>query len=129
MQRIRARVWAEFEACDLPKAGAVGQPSKAADGCFEVDFDAALALDIDTTELALLEASAPALRDALSSRLGRVAREHALCKAGPGGYVAGPSTPYPYERSLHRPPPKLKMAGADQAHPGPGAHPFRTGRN
>jgi hypothetical protein len=102
MQRIRARVRAEFETCDLPETDAVGQPSKVAAGCFEVDFDATLALDIDTTELALLEASAPALRDALSNQLARVARDQALSKAGPGAYVAGFSTPYPVNGGVGR---------------------------
>lgn len=102
MQRTLVRVRVEFESCEMPEEAAVGLPSKVADGCFEVDFDSSLDLDIDTAEHVLLEACAPALRDALSSRLARVTREHALICAGPTARVIGFCEPYPVDGEVGR---------------------------
>jgi len=81
---------------------AIGVVSPAGDGCFEIDFDASLDLDIDTNETALTWACAPALRDGLRTRLAHVAKKRALKAAGTGARVVSSCTPYPVDGEVGR---------------------------
>lgn len=103
MRRTRVRVRVEFEDCDVRTAegDAIGVVSPAGDGCFEIDFDASLDLDIDTNETALTRACSPALRDALRARLAHVAKKRALKAAGTVSRVVS-CTPYPVDSEIGR---------------------------
>ena len=71
----RVRVQVEFEECPGSPETKIAEPTKVSDGCFAVDFDRTLELDIDTNEQAVLAATYPAVRDALASELSRVSKK------------------------------------------------------
>lgn len=104
MRRTRVRVRVEFEDCDVDTTGgdAIGVASPAGEGCFQVDFDSSLDLDIDTNEAALTRACAPALRDGLRTQLADVAKKRAIKAAGPGARVVSSCTPYPVDGEVGR---------------------------
>lgn len=72
-KRVRVRV--EFEESSGSPETKKTEPTKVSDGCFEVDFDRTLELDIDTNEQAVLAAGYPAFRDAIASELSRVSKK------------------------------------------------------
>lgn len=75
MEYKRVRVRVEFEECSGSPETKKSEPTKVSDGCFEIDFDRTLELNIDTNEQAVLAASYPAIRDALASELSRVSKK------------------------------------------------------
>ena len=75
MEYKRVRVRVEFEECLATPETNKAEPTKVSDGCFEVDFDRTLELDINTNEQAVLAVSYPAIRDALASELSRVSKK------------------------------------------------------
>ena len=82
MGNTRVRVQVAFEDCVKTAGGdVIGEASQAGDGCFQIDFDSSMSMDIDTNEAALTRACAPALRDALRARLAHVAKKRALREA------------------------------------------------
>ena len=68
MKRRRIRVKVEFEEIDA-ETDKQSHARKVEDGCFEIEMDDSLALDIDACEQSLLAANFPALRDALRVHL------------------------------------------------------------
>lgn len=104
MRRTHVRVQVVFEECDVAttEGDAIGAASPVGEGCFQVDFDSSLDLDIDTNETALTRACSPALRDALRARLAHVAKKRALKAAGKGARVINSCTPYPVDGEIGR---------------------------
>ena len=69
MKRQRIRVKVEFEEIDSENEDLQSDAAKVEDGCFEIELENSLALDIDACEQAVLAANFPAIRDALRVHL------------------------------------------------------------
>ena len=77
-KRIRIRI--EYEETELTEGLEVLKARKVEEGCFEIDFDRELELDIDTNDKALVKLGYAAIRDAAESELTRLAKKNASPK-------------------------------------------------
>ena len=75
MPRKRIRIRIEYDETDLPTTGEISKAKKVEDGCFEIDFDRDLELDIDTNDKALAQLGYAAMRDVIAVELAKSAKK------------------------------------------------------
>lgn len=73
-KRIRIRI--EYDETEALLDQEVLTPVKVGDGCFEIAFDRALELDIDTNDKALIKVGYAAMRNAIQTELERLAKKN-----------------------------------------------------